>query len=88
MARGINWKHAPAGVTVREKTALVKFTNEKNKKEKTWSRFGMVRLNRGLTLEKGEPKELIKKTNTKINRKDKTNSNQCLPSGVASFLER
>ena len=48
----------------------------------------MVKLKKSLMLEKSEPQELIKKEKTKINRKYKTNSNQCLPSGVASLLER
>ena len=48
----------------------------------------MVKLNKSLTPEKSEPQALIKQAETKINRKDKTNSNQCLPSGVANLLER
>ena len=88
LAQVINWQHAPAGVTVREKTTPVEFTNGKYEKEQSRSRSGMVRLNKSLTLKKSEPQALIKQAETKINRKDKTNSNQCLPSGVANLLER
>ena len=54
-------------MTVREKTMPVEFTNAKDEKEKSGSRSGMVKLNKGLTLEKSEPKELIKQAKTKIN---------------------